>query len=66
MSRELFNGQEILNTGRGQCVHCSKIIVRVLVEDEDGRTWHTAEIGGKGYVPHFCGPTVGACLKRAA
>jgi hypothetical protein len=66
MRREIFKGQEVLSTGRGQCERCKSVIVRVLIDESGGRTWHSAEVGNYGYVPHNCKPSGSAPAKKAA
>lgn len=66
MRREVFNGRDIITTGRGQCEHCRCVVVRVLVEEPGGRRWHAADIGNYGYVPHDCGPSGDAPMRKAA
>lgn len=66
MRRELFKGQEVLATGRGQCEHCRTVVVRVLIAEHGGRQWHAAEIGNYGYIPHNCRPSGDAPVRKAA
>ena len=66
MSRSLFQGKEVLRTDKGQCPDCRRGVIRVLVEEGGWRKWYAADIGNFGYVPHVCGPTPSAPLKRAA
>jgi len=66
MTREIFRGQEVLSTGRGQCEHCRQTVVRVLIAENGGRQWYPAEIGNYGYVPHNCRPSGDAPARKAA
>jgi hypothetical protein len=68
--RELYQGKDVLAKGDGHCSVCGRAVVRVLIADSASRsrrTWHAAEVGNFGYVPHTCGPQQPPpALKRAA
>lgn len=62
-----YEGREVVAVGPGQCPYCRKAVTRVLVKNQFGRTWYTADHFGEGYTGHQCsGPTDDPPLPRAA
>lgn len=54
MTPQLYNGHAILVSGNGQCSSCATGIYRILVQQGQGRSWHTVDLGLTGYIPHTC------------